>query len=59
MSVFTEKGTETDKAMTAENWTTGRHPVTIVTVSKVKAKYTNYQTRQARAMAIPSGLWRK
>ena len=36
MSVFTEKGTETDKSMTAENWKTGRHPVTIVTVSKVK-----------------------
>ena len=37
MSVFTE----TDQSMTVENWKTGRHPVTVVTVvtvSKSKMK---------------------
>ena len=38
MSVFTEKGTGTDKSMTAENWKIDRHPVTIVTVSKGQAR---------------------
>ena len=29
MSVFAEKGTETDKSVTAENWKTGRHLGTV------------------------------
>ena len=36
LSVFTERGTETDQSVMAENWKTGLtgHPVTVVTVSK-------------------------
>ena len=69
MSVFTEKGTETDKPMTGENWKTGRHPGTIVTVSKLSGQARHSQGKEGVKrqiifiLSIPSspcpGLWRK